>query len=260
MSYSPHTSQVLVGPADRVKLPLVLERLLEARTDWIRQADPEQATLVAKERENGLVMYEIDIPLSAAGHVQVAVDARQWWVRQMTYEDEYLGKGQIQVVEVACFPELEAAQFALDIPRDVPVTEVSMQDSRPLTMEEAQRTVPFPLRTPVYVPAGARFVAAYRLDKNVALVYAGERPFTLVQGLGIGHVPHKEATPVPLRGQQAMVISGAEGEGWVLTWREDGLQFSVAGALEQQEIIRIAESLELASKGEDNPPDAERGR
>ena len=257
-SYSPHTHQVLVGPAERVKLPLVLERLLEARTDWIRQADPEEATLVAKERKDGLVMYEIRIPLSAAGYVQYTVDARQWWIRQIRYEDEYLGRGQIQVREMSCFPELGAAQFALDIPSDVPITEVSMQDSRPLTMEEAQRTVPFPLRTPVYLPAGAQFVAAYRLDENVALVYTGEQSFTLVQGPSIGRVPQEQATPVPLRGQQAMVISDPEGIGWVLTWREGGLQFSVAGTLEQQEIIRIAESLELASTSVDNNPDAGR--
>ena len=258
MSYSPHANQVLVGPADRVKMPLVLERLLEARTDWIRRADPAEATMVAKERKDGLVVYEVQIPLPAAGYVQVAVDARQWWVRQITYEDEYLGRGQIRVREIECLDELEAAQFVLDVPGDVPITEVSMEDSRPLTMEEAQRAVPFPLRTPGHLPQGTEFVAAYRLDKNVALVYAGERSFTLVQGPGIGPVPREQATPLPLRGQQAVVISDTEGEGWVVTWREDGLQFSVAGTLEQQEIVRIAESLELASKSAGMSPDAGR--
>jgi hypothetical protein len=257
-SYLPHADQVLVGPADRVKLPLVLERLLTARTDWIRLADPEEATLVAKERQNGLVMYEVQLPLSAAGYVQVAVDARQWRVRQIIYEDEYLGKGHISVREVECFPELEDAQFVLDIPQDVPITEISMQDSRPLTMEEAQRTVAFPLHIPAFLPAGSRFVAAYRLEDNIALVYNGERSFTVVQGPGIGHVPQEEAAVVPLRGRQAMVISDTEGEGWVLTWREDGLQFSVAGTLEQQEIIRIAESLVLASESADERSDVER--
>jgi hypothetical protein len=262
--YSPHANQVLVGPADRVKMPSVLERLLQARRDWIGLADPTEATLIAKERKDGLVMYEVHIPLSTAGYVEVAVDARQWWVRQITYQEEYLGQGQIQVREVACFPELEVAQFALDIPSDVPIIEVSMEDSRPLTLAEAQMAVPFPLRTPVHLPEGTAFVAAYRLDKNVALVYAGERPFTLVQGPGIGNVPQEQATPVPLRGQQAMVISDTEGEGWVVTWREDGLQFSVSGTLEQHEILRIAESLELASKSvgvnQDAGRDADQGR
>jgi hypothetical protein len=257
-SYSPHANQALIGPANRVKMPLVLERLLEVRIDWIRLADPEEAEIAAKKREGGLVMYEVRIPLSAAGYAQYAVDARQWWVRKITYEDEYLGKGQIDVRKVECFPELAATQFALDIPGGVPITEVSIEDSRPLTMEEAQMAVPFPLRTPLYLPEGTRFTVAYQLDKNVALVYAGERPFTLVQGPGIGQVPQEQATPVPLRGQQAMAISDAEREGWVLTWREDGLQFSIAGSLEQQEIIRIAESLDLAFKSTEESQDAGR--
>jgi hypothetical protein len=263
-SYSSHANQALIGPANRVKMPLVLERLLEVRTDWIQMADPEEAAIAAKEREGGLVMYKVRIPLSAAGYAQYAVDARQWWVRQIVYEDEYLGKGQIDVREVECFSELAAIQFALDIPSGVPITKVSMEDSRPLTMEEAQMAVPFPLRTPLYLPAGTRFTVAYQLDKNVALVYAGERSFTLVQGPGIGQVPQEQATPVPLRGQQAMAISDAEREGWVLTWREDGLQFSISGSLEQQEIIRIAESLELAFKSTEDSQDAghviEKGR
>jgi hypothetical protein len=133
-----------------------------------------------------------------------------------------------------------------------------MEDSRPLTMAEAQMAVPFPLRVPADLPAGTEFVAAYRLDKNVALVYAGERSFTLVQGPGIGRVPEEQAALVPLRGQQATMIPDTEGEGWVLTWREEGLQFSVAGTLEQQEIVRIAESLVLASTSEGR--DGEQGR
>jgi hypothetical protein len=45
-----------------------------------------------------------------------------------------------------------------------------------------------------------------------------------------------------------MMISDVEHGGVVLTWHEDGLQFSIAGVLEPDEIIHIAESLDLASK------------
>ncbi len=43
-----------------------------------------------------------------------------------------------------------------------------------------------------------------------------------------------------------MAFRDAEREGWVLIWQEDGLYYSVAGALEREDIVRIAESLELA--------------
>jgi hypothetical protein len=245
-SYSPHANRVLVGPADRVKLPLILEKLLEARTEWIRQADPDDAMLVAKERKGGLVVYEVRVPLSASGYARYTVDARRWRVQRILYEDEHLGQGEIRVQEMDCSSEIGAADLRLDIPNGVPVQQVSIEDNRPLTLEDAQMTVPFPLRTPGDLPVEIHFVAAYQLDKNIAIVYGGEWAFTLVQGPGIGQVPQDRATPVPLRGRQAMAIADAEHEGWVLIWQEDGLQFSVAGTLERQNLVDIAESLELA--------------
>jgi len=70
-------------------------------------------------------------------------------------------------------------------------------------------------------------------------------------------VPEEKATPIPLRGRQAMMISDVEHGGTVLTWREANLQFSIAGALEPDEIVRIAESLDLASKNLETGQDAE---
>ena len=54
------------------------------------------------------------------------------------------------------------------------------------------------------------------------------------------------------------MISDVEHGGVVLTWREGGLQFSIAGVLEPNEILRIAESLDLASKNLEDDRGAER--
>ncbi len=248
MYYSAHANQVLVGPADRVKLPSILEALIESRRAWVQSADPDQARIVAREREEGLVVYQVQIPIEGTGYAQYVVDARHWWVREVSYSDEYLGEGRIQVREIECFAELPAVRFELDIPAGVPISEIGVADNRPLSIAEAQMAVDFPLRTPVYLPAGTQFSVAYRLDKNVAMAYTGERSFTLVQGEDIGRIPEEKATPIPLRGRQAMMISDVEHGGVVLTWREGGLQFSIAGVLEPDEIVRIAESLDLASK------------
>jgi hypothetical protein len=152
------------------------------------------------------------------------------------------------VREIECFADLPAVQFELDIPDGAPISEIGVAENRPLSIPEAQMAVDFPLRTPGYLPAGTHFSVAYRLDKNVAMAYTGERSFTLVQGEDIGRIPEEKATSIPLRGQQAKMISDVEHGGVVLTWREGGLQFSIAGALEPGEIILIAESLDLASK------------
>jgi hypothetical protein len=248
MSYSPHTGQALIGPADRVRLPLVLETLLRSRLNWVRNADPDTARLVAREREEGLVVYRVQIPLPEGGQAQYAIDARQWWVRQVEYQDAYLGRGQVSVREMECFAELPDASLALDLAEGVPIKEVAIEESWPLTIAEAQMAVAFPLHIPAYLPSGTDFTVAYQLEKNLALVYGGEHPFTLVQGPGMAQVLQENATTVPLRGVQATLISDTEHGGMVLTWREDDLQFSISGSLQQPEIIRIAESLELASK------------
>jgi hypothetical protein len=246
MSFSPHADQVLVGPADRVKLPLVIETVLRSRISWLEEGDPASVRLMAREREGGLVVYKIELPLANGGYARYTIDARQWWVRQVDYQDAYLGQGRIGVRETECLDRAPDGMFDLDLPDGVPVQQVEVEKSQPLTIKEAQMEVPFPLRTPTYLPAGTQFAVAYQLDKNVALVYTGERSFTLVQGPGIGQVPQEGATTISLRGQQATLIPDPEHAGMVLTWREDELQFSISGSLEQSEIIRLAESLELA--------------
>jgi hypothetical protein len=245
-SFSPQANRVLVGPADRVKLPLVIETVLRSRIVWLESADPTQARLIARERDRGMVVYRIQLPLPQAGYVQYAIDARQWWVRQVDYQDTYLGKGRVGVREIACVDRMADTVFDIVAPDGVPVLQVQAAKDRPLTIKEAQMGVPFPLRTPTYLPPGTRFAMAYQLDKNVALVYTGECSFTLVQGPGIGQAPREGATFVTLRGQQATLIPDPGHSGMVLTWREDELQFSISGSLQQPEIIRLAESLEPA--------------
>jgi hypothetical protein len=259
MSYLPHANRVLVGPADRVKLPLVIETVLRSRVAWLEDADPQSARLIARERDGGLVVYRIELPLANGGAVQYTIDAHQWWVRQVEYQDAYLGQGRIVTREIECFERAEEAQFELDLPAGVPVQQVEIEKSQPLTLQEAQLAVPFPLQTPSYLPPGTRFTVAYQLDKNIALVYTGEHSFTLVQGPGIGQVPQEGAETILLRGQQAMLIPDPEHAGMVLTWREDDLQFSISGSLVRTEIMRLAESLEPAFQNEEPAPDGASG-
>jgi outer membrane lipoprotein-sorting protein len=243
-SYSPHSNEVIVGPADLVKMPSVLESLVRARREWIQSADAGKARVIARERREGLVVYRVEIPRGRSGSAQFWIDARDWLVRQVTYEDDYLGAGTIRVREVKPLNELSDDKFELQFPDGVPIAEITMEDERPLTLESAQMAVSFPLREPGYLPPDTKFLVAYQIDQNIAMVYEGAHSFTLVQGPNIGSVPTTEAMVISLSGQPAMLVQDERSGGLLLTWREDDLQFSLAGLLDQEELVRIAESLQ----------------
>jgi outer membrane lipoprotein-sorting protein len=243
-SYNPHANEVTVGPVDLVKMPSVLDSLVRARREWIQAADAREARVIARERQEGLVVYKIEIPRGRSGSAQFWIDARDWLVRQVTYEDDYLGSGTIHVRQIQRLDDLADAEFRLQIPDGVPRTEITMEDERALTFEEAQMAVSFPLRRPAFLPPDTQFLVAYQIEQNIAMVFEGAHSFTLVQGPNIGSVPTSEATVISLSAQQAMLVRDDKSGGLLLTWREDDLQFSIAGLLDQEELVRIAESLQ----------------
>ena len=244
ISYSPHTNTATIGPIDVVRMPQVLVEISRARRKWIQNADLQAAKLEARVRENGLMVYKINIPTGQGGYIQYSIDVQQWWVRQVVYKDDYLGSGVISLDSIDCSDDIEDAVFDLDIPDGAAFDQIQIQENRELDFDEAQTKVGFRLRKPQYVPPGTDFGVAYQLDKNIALIYTGEHPFTLVQGPYIGTVPQEDVTLVPLRGRQATLIQDQERDGLVLIWREDDLQFSIASSLNLNEILQIAESIE----------------
>jgi hypothetical protein len=225
-------------------MPQVLAEISQARRDWIQNVDLQSARLEAMARENGLVVYKIDVPTEQGGYVRYTIDVKQWMVRQVAYEDGSLGVGTISFDSIACSDGFGDATFELNIPDGVTFDQVSLQENQQLDFNEAQTKVGFRLRRPQYVPPDTSFWGAYQLDKNIALIYNGTHSFTLVQGPHIGSVPQEKHTVVPLRGRQATLIEDQERGGLVLIWREDDLQFSIAGSLELDTLLQIAESIE----------------
>lgn len=243
-SYSPQLSQVTIGPASVVKMPAVVERLIRVRREWLQSADPQRARLIAREREGGLVVYKLEAPLSPSGHAQYWVDAQRWWVRRVTYEDAFLGTGVISVREIESYEHLSDAQLDFRLPGGATVAEVTAGEDRQLTFEEARMAAGFRLRAPTFLPSGTVFSAAYQIDESIVLVYEGPQPFTLVQGTSIGALPDDEGTVVGVLGREATLIQDQAHGGLLLTWQEDGLQFSIAGPVEYDDLLRIAASLE----------------
>jgi hypothetical protein len=53
-----------------------------------------------------------------------------------------------------------------------------------------------------------------------------------------------EGTLVPVRGYQGTLVKQEMDGVLTLVWREDGLRFSISGSLGENEVMRIAESLQ----------------
>lgn len=128
VSYLPYTNEVTVGPAELVKMPVVLDTVIRARRDWIQTADAYEARVIAIERQEGLVVYRIEIPLDGNGSAQVWIDARDWLVRQVAYQDKLLGTGTIRVREMLQVLELPDSSFELNIPDGTSTVNVSKED------------------------------------------------------------------------------------------------------------------------------------
>jgi hypothetical protein len=242
--YSPHAGVVTVGVSGLVRLPAVLEPVVLARRAWVSAADAEHARVVNVEREDGLVLYQVEVPSDRGDPTRFWFDARDWLVRKMSYKDDYLGTGTIRVRELQTFELLPDAAFELNLPEDVPVVGQPGEEERFRTAREAQTAVNYRVRAPAYTPPSTELDHGYQVDQDVALVYSGEHPFTLLQGPTVRHSVEMVGAEVSLRGHDAVLGRDEAGGRLVLAWSEGDLRFSIAGALSREELIRIAESLE----------------
>jgi hypothetical protein len=125
-SYLPHANMVTEGRATDVKLPAVLETPVEARREWILEADAETSRVIGVERDAGRVLYHVQATVGTLEAVQFWVDAHDWLVWRVVYEDTYLGNGTIALREVQLMDDVPESRFELDVPSGVPTTRVGM--------------------------------------------------------------------------------------------------------------------------------------
>ncbi len=244
ISYSAHAGQVTVGAPDLVRLPAVLETVVLARRAWVTAADAERARVVSVERDGGLVLYQVEVPSGRRDAVRFWIDARDWLVRKAAYVDDYLGTGTIHVRELQQFTALPDAAFELNVPEDVPVARQPAENEQLSTPREAQMLANYRLRPPTYVTAETRVAYGYQIGPDIALVYSGRHPFTLLQGPTVRDASELGGTEVMVIGRKAVLARDEASGRLVLAWREEGLRLSIAGALSREELVRIAESLE----------------
>jgi hypothetical protein len=244
ISYLPQAREAVIGPADLVKMPAVLASLVSLRRDWVLAIDPSDAHVVARERQRGLVLYRVEAALGPGGTAQLWFDARDWLARQIVYQDEHLGTGTIHIRDLQTSDRAAEIDLTLDLPVDVPTRSVTGEESRIYGYEQAQRAASFRLRVPQVLPLETHFAWAYQSEQSMAFVYEGSSRFQLVQGPAVGFDLMAGGVPILVRGHQGLLFEQDGEDALTLTWREDDLKFTISGALNEQEIRRIAESLD----------------
>jgi len=244
VSYLPHTNEAVVGPAELVKMPSVLASLVSSRRDWVLAIEAAKARVVGRERRQGLLLYRIEAALGTSGSAQFWFDSQDWLVRQIVYQDEHLGTGTIYVRDLTSSDRATEIDLELPLPAGVPTRTVAPEQSRTYSYEEAQRGVGYRLRIPTALPPETHLAWAFQSEQSVTFVYEGREPFRITQQPDMGFELLVEGTLVPVRGYQGTLVKQEMDGVLTLVWREDGLRFSISGSLGENEVMRIAESLQ----------------
>ncbi|MBL0389302.1 DUF4367 domain-containing protein [Tumebacillus sp. ITR2] len=96
---------------------------------------------------------------------------------------------------------------------------------------------------PRYVPDGAKLLEPQETQSSVLLRYSGKDPFTIIEqrpaakdsNLRTGEIVDLWGTPA--------VMTGNEGEARTMQWFHDGVEFSLTGKMETDEMVRVAQSM-----------------
>jgi hypothetical protein len=90
-------------------------------------------------------------------------------------------------------------------------------------------------------------INVFSVDGAIVLHYDHSTiSFTIMQGPSptAEEIPIGERTEVTVRGQTATLITDAALGNSLLTWMEDGVTTVIAGRIGQDEILKVAESLQ----------------
>jgi outer membrane lipoprotein-sorting protein len=254
--YEPARNQVMVGAPEGMETPLPQEMLAQLQ-DAIQQVlDVSDVELLDKETLAGRQAYKLLLTpkedaeqqvLPGNGEVTIWVDQEQWFILKATYEGGAFGQGGMEVLGFELNPGLDDALFTFQIPEGAEVVEVENQQPIPLTLDEAMQQAGFPLLVPTYVPEGATLIEVFKAEDSIILRYNHSTlvSFAIVQGTGLPSLPPLgESQDITVRDQAAMAITDEAGGNSFLSWTENGVTVTIAGHLELDEAIKVAESLQ----------------
>ena len=213
--------------------------------------------LVGEEDLDGVATYvleftpkeegeEAERPLPLQGTATLWVEQERWIVLQGHFEGGALGEGWARVRSFEFNAGVPDDRFQFEIPPDAEVIDVEDVQPRHLTLDEARAQAEFPLLVPTELPEGTTLVDVFTVEGDFILYYDhAETSFTVVQGSPqrMENLPSGETSEVTVRGQAATLIADGQGNHF-LSWTEDGVAIIVAGRIDEDAILRVAESLQ----------------
>jgi outer membrane lipoprotein-sorting protein len=143
------------------------------------------------------------------------------------------------------------SEFIFEIPEGAEVVETSLEDMMPkeMTLEEARANLTFDLKTPAHLPEGYEFDHAIVIggeQEVVVLQYTnGDVRLHLSEWIG----DDAEQSGMTMGEPEMVSINGTDGEFTsmfgmnTLRWSADGIDYSLSGAIEKDELVKVAESL-----------------
>jgi len=275
--YHPGENEVVVGDlqalsetgmdeADVLNPRQALEMMDEV-IQWV--LDNYDVRLVGEEDLDGAATYVLEftprpgeetalpIPIDKG---TLWVEQERWIALQAKFEGGTLGQGSMRVRSVEFNVGVDDDRFRFDVPADADVIDVETTQPTPLTLDEARAQAGFTLLVPGYVPDGATLIYVFSANGAFTLHYDHSPiSFTVTQRLlregedleqqieerFSRQVQEQQVTVSDqvVRDQTATLIADGQGNHF-LTWTEDGVVVIIAGRIDPDEILRVAESLQ----------------
>jgi len=252
-AYQPSQNEVVVdevGPDE----PSSFREAIQHMEDMIRQAlDATAVKLVGEEDVAGVATYKLELTpreddetfLPAGSKATLWVDQERWIVLQAHFSGGIAGEGRMRVRSFELNTGIADDRFQFEIPEGAKVTHVEDKRPTPITLDEARAQADF-LLVPTYLPEGVTLIDVFTVDGAYILRYDhSTTSFTVIQGLseGVREAPPGQKTEVTVRSQTANLITDGLGNSF-LTWMENGVTITIAGRIDQDEILKVAESLQ----------------
>jgi outer membrane lipoprotein-sorting protein len=255
--YDPDENEVLtgdvnaIGSEESIANPRDLIRLVDEGIQWVQEhADAE---LLGEEDVAGVATYKLrftpkedtELPLPVTGEATLWVDQERWVALRAHFTVEGVAEGSMLVRSFELNTGLDDALFQFQVPEGAEV--IAIEDKKPtnLTLDEALAEAEF-LLVPSYVPQDATLVDVFKLQEGYVFYYDhSETSFTVIQGpFPMDREIPGAKTEVTVRGQTATMIADQVQGNTLLTWTENGIRIAIAGHIDEEEIVKVAESLQ----------------
>ncbi|NNJ12819.1 DUF4367 domain-containing protein [Chloroflexales bacterium ZM16-3] len=265
--YNPAKNTVVVGTADEMKnqSPSTPAGATQMLQDVIQKGlDAVDLEVQGEEQVAGKNTWKVKVtpkPETTA-NLQLAgvVDGTMWVDEELamplklSVDASDFGSGTVEVQGIEVNAGVSDDLFTYTPPADATVVQaadlIAQMAPKPATLEEARSSVSFTLREPSYLPAGLALVEVRVVGTDTVIMnYNGDSgSMSLVQSNGdVGNDREPPAgsnvQQITVRGQQATLITGADGQGSLLRWDEGGIKTVIAGTISGDEAVKVAEGL-----------------